>query len=50
MRVAEGMKLVGEEVLFEARKVHVELYDRFWIAPDKIVLLENQQSLLEADY
>ncbi|CAH1444127.1 unnamed protein product [Lactuca virosa] len=46
----EGVKLVGEEVLFESGKHHVKLRDRFHVASERIVPLETQRSLLEANY
>lgn len=44
------MNLASEELLFKAGKLHGELIDRFHVAYERIFMLENQRSLLEADY
>ncbi|CAH1436405.1 unnamed protein product [Lactuca virosa] len=48
--ISEGMKSADKEVLFDTGKHHVELSAQFRVASGRINFLENQCSLLEADY
>ncbi|CAH1432128.1 unnamed protein product [Lactuca virosa] len=50
LQATEGMKLAGEEMLFKVVEVHADLYSQYRVAADKVVVLENQRSLLESDY
>ncbi|CAH1422027.1 unnamed protein product [Lactuca virosa] len=45
-----GMRLVGEKMLLKTGGMLVELFGRYHAAPEKIVMLENQRSLLQSDY
>ncbi|CAH1453592.1 unnamed protein product [Lactuca virosa] len=50
LRVAKGMKLVGEEMLLKVREIYANLSIRYYDIVAKVVMPENQKSLVEAYY
>lgn len=50
MRVFEGMKLASEEMLVKVGEMYVELSICYRDAMAKVVLLESQKTLVQANY
>ncbi|CAH1449098.1 unnamed protein product [Lactuca virosa] len=50
LRAADSMKLDGEEFLMKACSMYVELVEQHRTANDRVVVLENQRALMEANY
>lgn len=50
LRVVEGMKLAGEKMLLKVGEFYANLSIRYYDIVAKIVMSENQKSLVEAYY